>query len=187
MAISFVGAAVTFRLIYSYRPEGFGTNVGLLNGIWTGLGNDPVAWLSQKPWNNLMLMAIMVWMQTGFAMVVLSAAIKSIPDEIIEAARIDGASELQVFRRITIPSILPTIVVVTTYMVINALKVFDIVFVMGNAEANQTEVIAERMIRWFFISSHNGRGAAIAVVLFLAVIPVMLWNIKQFREQEATR
>lgn len=187
MAISFVGAAVTFRLIYSYRPEGFGTNVGLLNGIWTGLGNDPVAWLSERPWNNLLLMAVMVWMQTGFAMVVLSASIKAIPDEIIEAARIDGASELQIFRRITVPSILPTIVVVTTYMVINALKVFDIVFVMGNAEANGTEVIAERMIRWFFISNHDGRGAAIAVVLFLAVIPVMLWNIRQFREQEATR
>ena len=124
-------------------------------------------------------MVIMVWMQTGFAMVVLSAAIKSIPDEIIEAARIDGASELQVFRHIIVPSILPTIVVVTTYMVINALKVFDIVFVMGNAEANGTEVIAERMIRWFFVSSHDGRAAAIAVVLFLAVIPVMVWNVRQ--------
>ncbi len=163
MAISFVGAAVTFRLIYSYRPEGFGTNIGLANGIWQGLGNNPVPWLSQQPWNNLMLMVIMIWMQTGFAMVVLSAAIKAIPDEIIEAARIDGASELQVFRRITVPSILPTIVVVTTYMVINALKVFDIVFVMGNSEANGTEVIAERMIRWFFIRSHEGRAAAIAV------------------------
>lgn len=187
MAISFVGASVTFRLIYSYRPEGFGDNVGLLNGVWTWMGNDPVAWLSQRPWNNFLLMAIMVWMQTGFAMVVLSAAIKAIPDEIIEAARIDGASEWQVFRRIMVPTILPTIVVVVTYMVINALKVFDIVFVMGNAEANHTEVIAERMIRWFFIANHDGRGAAIAVVLFLAVIPVMIWNIKQFREQEATR
>jgi len=174
MAISFVGASVTFRLIYDYRPAGFGTNIGLLNGIWMGLGNDPVAWLSQKPWNNVLLMAIMVWMQTGFAMVVLSAAIKSIPDEIIEAARIDGASELQVFRRIIVPSILPTIVVVTTYMVINAMKVFDIVFVMGNPESNGTEVIAERMIRWFFISNHDGRGAAIAVVLFVAVIPVII-------------
>ena len=140
MAISFVGAAVTLRLIYSYRPEGFGTNIGLLNGIWQGLGNNPVPWLSERPWNNLFLIVIMIWMQTGFAMVVLSAAIKAIPDEIIEAARIDGASEFQVFRRITVPSILPTIVVVTTYMVINALKVFDIVFVMGNAEANGTEV-----------------------------------------------
>jgi alpha-glucoside transport system permease protein len=132
-------------------------------------------------------MVIMVWMQTGFAMVVLSAAIKAIPDEIIEAARIDGASEWQVFRKIIIPSILPTVVVVTTYMVINALKVFDIVFVMGNAETQGTEVIAERMIRWFFIQANNGRGAAIAVVLFIAVIPVMIWNVKRFREQEAIR
>jgi alpha-glucoside transport system permease protein len=187
MAISFVGAAVTFRLIYSYRPQGFGTNIGLLNGIWTGLGNDPVAWLAEKPWNNFLLMGIMIWMQTGFAMVVLSAAIKAIPDEILEAARIDGATEWQVFRNITVPSIRPTIVVVTTYMVINALKVFDIVFVMGSAESNGTEVIAERMIRWFFISNHDGRGAAIAVVLFLAIVPVMLWNVRRFREQEAIR
>jgi alpha-glucoside transport system permease protein len=187
MAISFVGASVTFGLVYSYRPTGFGSNVGLLNGIKIGLGQEPVPWLSQQPWNNLLLIVIMVWMQTGFAMVVLSAAIKSIPDEIIEAARIDGASELQVFRHITVPSILPTIVVVTTYMLINALKVFDIVFVMGNAENNETEVIAERMIRWFFLSNHDGRGAAIAVVLFLAVIPVMMWNVRQFRQQEAIR
>ena len=187
MAISFVGAAVVWRLIYSFRPEGFGSNIGLLNGIMLGLGNEPVPWLQKEPWNNLMLMVIMVWMQTGFAMVVLSAAIKSIPDEIIEAARIDGASELQVFRRIIVPSILPTIVVVTTYMVINAMKVFDIVYVIGSPEASGTVVIAERMIDWFFISGHDGRGAAIAVVLFLAVIPVMFWNVRRFREQEAIR
>jgi alpha-glucoside transport system permease protein len=132
-------------------------------------------------------MVIMVWMQTGFAMVILSAAIKSIPDEIIEAARIDGASEWQVFRRIMVPSILPTIVVVATYMVINSLKVFDIVFVMGNAELNQTEVIAERMIRWFFIGQDFGKGAAIAVVLFIVVIPVMVWNVRRFREEEMIR
>jgi alpha-glucoside transport system permease protein len=187
MAISFAGASIVWRLVYSYRPQGFGSNIGLLNGIMLGLGQQPVAWLQQHPWNNLFLMVIMIWMQTGFAMVVLSAAIKSIPDEIIEAARIDGASELQVFRRIIVPSILPTIVVVTTYMVINAMKVFDIVFVMGNAETNGTEVIAERMIRWFFILSHYGRGAAIAVVLFIAVVPVMIWNIKRFREEEMIR
>jgi alpha-glucoside transport system permease protein len=187
MAISFVGAAITWRLIYSYRPEGFGSNIGLANGIWQGLGNNPVPWLSERPWNNLLLIVIMIWMQTGFAMVVLSAAIKAIPDEIIEAARIDGASELQVFRRIVVPSVLPTIVVVTTYMVINALKVFDIVFVMGNAETNDTEVIAERMIRWFFISNNDGRGAAIAVVLFVAIIPIMIWNIRRFRQEEAIR
>ena len=187
MAISFVGAAVTFRLIYSFRPEGFGTNIGLLNGVWGAFGGEPVPWLSEKPWNNFLLMAIMIWIQTGFAMVVLSAAIKAIPVELIEAARIDGASELQVFFKITVPSILPTIVVVTTYMIINALKVFDIVFVMGSPEANQTEVVAERMINWFFIANNDGRGAAIAVVLFLAVIPVMIWNVRQFREQEQTR
>jgi alpha-glucoside transport system permease protein len=187
MAISFVGAAVTWRLIYAYRPTGFGSNIGLLNGIKIGLGQEPVPWLQEKPWNNLLLMVIMVWMQTGFAMVVLSAAIKAIPDEIIEAARIDGATEFQVFRRIMVPSILPTIVVVTTYMVINALKVFDIVFVVGSAQTNGTEVIAERMINWFFISNHDGRGAAIAVILFLAIVPVMIWNVRQFREQERIR
>jgi alpha-glucoside transport system permease protein len=188
MAISFVGAAVTFRLIYSYRPSAFGSNIGLLNAVWHGLGNEPVRWLSEEPWNNLMLMVVMVWMQTGFAMVVLSAAIKAVPDEIVEAARIDGASEFQVFRRILVPSILPTIVVVTTYMVINAMKVFDIVFVMSrNAESTGTEVIAERMIRWFFLQGHDGRGAAIAVILFLAILPVMVWNIRQFRQQELIR
>ena len=187
LAISFVGASVTWRLIYSYRPEGFGTNIGLLNGIMQGFGREPVAWLTLQPWNNLFLMVIMVWIQTGFAMVVLSAAIKSIPDEIVEAARIDGASEWQVFRRILVPTIWPTIVVVTTYMVINSLKIFDIVFVMGNAESDGTEVIAERMIRWFFILNNDGRGAAIAVVLFIAIIPVMVWNIRRFREEEAIR
>jgi alpha-glucoside transport system permease protein len=187
MAISFVGATVTWTLIYSFRPEGFGTNIGLLNAVKDGLGMSPTAWLQVKPWNNLLLMVIMIWMQTGFAMVVLSAAIKAIPDEIIEAARIDGASEWQVFRRIMVPTIAPTIAVVVTYMVINAMKVFDIVFVIGNAETNETEVIAERMIDWFFISNHDGRGAAIAVVLFVAVIPVMVWNIRRFREQEAVR
>ena len=153
-----------------------------------GLGQEPARWLELQPWNNLFLMVIMVWMQTGFAMVVLSAGIKSIPDEIIEAARIDGASELQVFSRIIVPSILPTIVVVTTYMIINSMKVFDIVFVQpANAEANGTVVMAERMIRWFFQLRHNGRGAAVAVVLFIAVIPVMIWNIRRFREEEAIR
>lgn len=188
MAISFAGASITWQLIYSYRPQGFGSNIGLLNGVMLGLGQDPVKWLELQPWNNLFLMVIMVWMQTGFAMVVLSAAIKAIPDEIIEAARIDGASEMQVFRKIVVPTILPTIVVVTTYMVINAMKVFDIVFVQpASAETNGTVVIAERMIRWFFLLDHNGRGAAVAVVLFFAVVPVMVWNLRRFREQEAIR
>jgi alpha-glucoside transport system permease protein len=187
MAISFAGASITWRLIYNYRPPDFGSNIGLLNGIALGLGQEPVRWLDAEPWNNLMLMVIMVWMQTGFAMVVLSAAIKSIPDEILEAARIDGASEFQVFRRIVVPSILPTIAVVTTYMVINAMKVFDIVFVMGSPETRGTEVIAERMIDWFFINNNDGRGAAIAVILFIAIIPAMVVNVRRFREEEMIR
>ena len=187
MAISFAGASITWRLIYNYRPAGFGSNIGLLNGVMLGLGQEPVRWLDIQPWNNLFLMVIMVWMQTGFAMVVLSAAIKSIPDEILEAARIDGASEFQVFRRIVVPTILPTIAVVTTYMVINAMKVFDIVFVMGSPETRGTEVIAERMIDWFFINNNDGRGAAIAVILFIAIIPVMVVNVRRFREEEAIR
>ena len=188
MAISLAGASITWQLIYSYRPTGFGSNIGLLNGVMLGLGQNPVKWLELQPWNNLLLMVILIWIQTGFAMVVLSAAIKAIPDEIIEAARIDGASEFQVFRRIMVPSILPTVVVVTTYMVINAMKVFDIVFVQpASAEVNGTVVIAERMIRWAFLNRDNGKGAAIAVVLFIAVVPVLIWNVKRFREEEMTR
>ena len=184
MAVSFVGASVVFGLVYDFKV--FGAQTGLLNGIWTGLGNEPVAWLSEEPFNNLLLMVIMIWMQTGFAMVILSAAIKSVPDDIIEAARIDGATEIQVFWRVVLPSILSTIVVVLTTMVITVLKVFDIVFVMTNGESG-TEVIAEQMIRWFFRNDHNGRGAAIAVVLFLAIIPVMVINVRRFRAEEEIR
>ena len=184
MAVSFVGASVVFGLIYDFKI--FGNQTGLLNGIWTALGNEPVGWLSQEPWNNFFLMIIMVWMQTGFAMVILSAAIKAVPDDMLEAARIDGATEIQVFWRIVIPSILSTIVVVLTTMVISVLKVFDIVFVMTNGESG-TEVIAEQMIRWFFRFDHNGRGAAIAIILFLAIVPVMYLNVRRFRAEEAIR
>jgi alpha-glucoside transport system permease protein len=185
MAVSFVGASVVFGLIYSFKV--FGVQTGLLNAIWTGpVGGEPVAWLSREPWNNFMLMAIMVWLQTGFAMVILSAAIKAVPEDILEAARIDGASEFQTFWRVTVPTIMSTIVVVTTTMVITVLKVFDIVFVMTSGESG-TEVIAERMIRWFFRNDHNGRGAAIAVILFLAIIPVMAINVRRFRQEEALR
>ncbi len=186
MAISFVGASIVWRFIYSFRPEGFGEQIGLLNGIWMGLGGNPVAWLSEEPWNNLFLMVIMIWLQTGFAMVILSAAIKAVPDDILEAARIDGATEIQIFWRVIIPSIMSSIVVVTTTMVISVLKIFDIVWVMTNGQFG-TEVIAERMVRWFFRNDHNGRGAAIAVILFLAIVPVMWVNVRRFRAEEAMR
>jgi alpha-glucoside transport system permease protein len=184
MAISFVGASVVWAFIYDFQA--FGNQTGLLNGIMVGLGQDPVSWLAMRPWNNLFLMIIMVWMQTGFAMVILSAAIKGVPEDIIEAARIDGATELQVFRRITVPSIMSAIVVVTTTMVINVLKIFDIVWVMTGGQ-DGTEVIAEQMIRWFFNFRNQGQGAAIATMLFVLVIPVMVWNIKRFRAEEEIR
>jgi alpha-glucoside transport system permease protein len=186
MAISFVGASIVWRFIYNFRPEGFGEQIGLLNGIWSGLGNQPVAWLLQEPWNNFYLMVIMVWLQTGFAMVILSAAIKSVPDDILEAARIDGASEYQVFWRVTVPSIRSSLVVVTTTIVITVWKVFDVVWVMTGGEFG-TSVVAERMVTEFFTFGNDGKGAALAVVLLVAIIPLMIVNVRRFQEQEAQR
>ena len=186
MAISFVGASIVWKFVYSFRPEGFGEQIGLLNGVLTGLGAEPIAWLQQEPWNNFYLMVILIWLQTGFAMVILSAAIKSVPEEIIEAARIDGASEVQVFRNVTIPSISSTLVVVSTTVIITVWKVFDIVFVMGGSRFG-APVVAERMVTEFFTNRNSGVGAALAVVLLVAIIPLMIVNIKRFREQEETR
>jgi alpha-glucoside transport system permease protein len=186
MAISFVGASIVWRFIYNFRPEGFGEQIGLLNGFWTAIGNEPVAWLLQEPWNNFYLMMILVWLQTGFAMVILSAAIKSVPEEIVEAARIDGATEFKVFTRVVIPSIMSTIVVVATTVIITVWKVFDIVFVMTGGRFG-TSVVAEKMVTEFFTFRNSGVGAALAVVLLVAVIPLMIANVKRFREQEETR
>lgn len=187
MAISFVGASVVWAFIYDFQA--FGNQTGLLNGIWTAFGNDPVDWLTGpaiQPWNNFFLMVIMIWMQTGFAMVILSAAIKSVPEDILEAARIDGATELQVFLRVIVPSIMSAIVVVLTTMTINVLKIFDIVWVTTGGQSG-TEVLAERMVRQFFSFTNNGRGAAVAVLLFLFVLPVMVWNVRRFRAEEEIR
>jgi alpha-glucoside transport system permease protein len=184
MAVSFVGAAVIWNLIYEFRPEGFGEQVGLLNGIVTAAGGAPISWKQIAPWNNLLLMAILVWIQTGFATVILSAAIKSVPVEQLEAARLDGASELQVFRSIIIPSIRGPLAVVGVSILIAVLKIFDVVYVMTRGR-DGTEIVAERMIAWFFQFRDDGRGAAIAVVLFLAVIPVMIADIRRSRRAEA--
>ena len=187
MAISFVGASVVWAFIYDYQA--FGNQTGVLNGMWTALGNDPVDWLTgtgMQPWNNLFLMVVMIWMQTGFAMVILSAAIKSVPEDILEAARIDGATELQVFVRVVVPSIMSAIVVVMTTMTINVLKIFDIVYVMTGGQSG-TEVLAERMVRQIFSFSNNGVGYTYAVLLFLFVLPVMVWNIRRFRAEEEMR
>jgi alpha-glucoside transport system permease protein len=186
MVISFVGASIVWGFIYGFRPPGFGDQIGLLNGIWTGLGAEPVNWLLQEPWNNFYLMIILIWLQTGFAMVILSSAIKSVPDDLLEAARIDGANEFQVFWRVVFPSISSTVVVVGTTIVITVWKVFDIVWVMTGGKFG-TSVVAERMITEIFLFRNDGIGAALAVVLFLAVIPIMIVNVRKFREQEASR
>jgi alpha-glucoside transport system permease protein len=185
MAISFVGASVIWRFVYDFRPAGT-AQIGLLNAMLTTIGFEPVGWLVERSINNFALIAIMIWLQTGFCMVLLSAAVKGIPNEIIEAARIDGANEFQIFWRVTIPMIRSTIIVVSTTIIILVLKVFDIVFVM-TAGNQGTEVIASRMIKEMFNFRDYGRGSAIAVILLLAVIPVMVVNIKRFREQEMTR
>jgi alpha-glucoside transport system permease protein len=182
-AISFVGAGVIWRFIYFYKPPGQ-AQIGLLNAIMTGLGAEPQAWLTLRPWNNLFLIVIMIWLQTGYAMVLLSAALKGVPEELLEAGRIDGATEVQVFFRIIIPYIQGTIVTVSTTIIIFTLKIFDIVFVMTNGNFG-TEVIASRFYKQMFKFQHFGRGGAIAIILLIAVIPVMWYNLRQFGEQEA--
>ncbi|MGC9398320.1 MAG: carbohydrate ABC transporter permease [Anaerolineae bacterium] len=181
MAISMVGAGVIWLFVYAFRPAG-APQIGLLNAIVTGLGLEPQAWLFLKPWNNLFLIAIAVWMQTGFAMVILSAALKGVPEELLEAGRIDGANEVQIFFRIIVPYIRGTIITVATTIVLWTLKVFDIVFTMTGGNFG-TEVIANQQYTQMFRAYNYGRGSAIAIVLLLAVIPVMYYNLRQFGEQ----
>ena len=182
MAISFVGASVIWRFMYAYNPPG-AEQIGLLNAFVTGLGFEPIGWLVNKSINNFALIVIMIWLQTGFCMVLLSSAVKGIPQDIIEAARMDGATELQIFWRIIIPTISSTITVVATTVLVLVLKVFDIVFVMtaGNLD---TDVVASLMIKQMFNFRHFGRGSAIAVILLIAVIPIMVVNIRRFQQQE---
>jgi len=186
MAISFVGASVVFTFVYSFRPEGFGDQIGLLNAVKVGLGGESTNWLAQQPWNNIYLMVILIWLQTGFSMVILSSAIKGVPIELIEAARIDGASEWKVFTRITIPTIMSTIVVVWTTVIILVWKVFDIVWVMTGGRDN-TQVVAQQMVQEFFTNRNNGVGAALAVLMFVAIVPILLINIRRFKAEEAMR
>ncbi len=180
MAISAVGASVIWKFVYNFKPEGT-PQTGLLNAIWVALGNPPVGWFIERPWNNIFLIIIMIWLLTGFAMVVLSAAVKGVPAELLEAARIDGASEIRIFFSIIIPAIRGTIITITTTIVIMVLKVFDIVFVMTNGQF-ETQVIANRMYSEMFTFRDFGRGSALAVLLLLAVIPVMWSNIRGLRE-----
>jgi alpha-glucoside transport system permease protein len=178
MAISFIGASVIWKFIYDYRAEG-STQIGLLNAIVGAFGIEPQAWITIPFWNNFFLMIILVWIQTGFAMVILSAALRGIPDETIEAAIIDGAKGWQLFFFIMIPQIWGTIAVVWTTITILVLKVFDIVLAMTNGQWG-TEVLANLMFDWMFRGGGDfGRGATIAVIIMVAVIPIMIWNIRR--------
>jgi alpha-glucoside transport system permease protein len=186
MAISFVGASIIWNFIYEFRPIDQ-PQIGLLNAIVVSLGGTPRAWaqwVDISPWNNLFLIVIVVWLQAGYAMVLFSAALKGIPEELMEASRVDGANEFQIFFRIMIPYIRGTIITVWTTVVIFTLKIFDVVWVMTGGQFG-THVIATQFYRQSFTNRNSGFGSAIAIVLLIAVIPVMIYNLKQFREQEA--
>jgi alpha-glucoside transport system permease protein len=186
MAISFVGASVIWNFIYEVRPAEL-PQIGVLNAIVVALGGSPHPWdkwVAVAPWNNLFLILIVVWLQTGFSMVLFSAALKGIPEELLEAGRVDGASEVQIFFGIMIPYIMGTIITVWTTIVIFTLKIFDVVWVMTGGQFG-THVIATQFYRQSFTARNSGIGSAIAIVLLLSVIPVMIYNLRQFREQEA--
>ena len=188
MAISFVGASVIWNFIYEVNAPGT-PQIGLLNAVVAAFGGQPHGWTNYTdiaPWNNLFLVIIVVWLQTGYAMVLFSAAIKGIPEEIMEAARVDGATEIQTFFKIMIPQIRGTIIAVTTTIIIFTLKIFDVVWVMTGGQFG-TDVIATQFYRQSFINRNSGYGSAIAIVLLVAVIPVMLYNLRQLKDQEAFR
>jgi alpha-glucoside transport system permease protein len=187
MAISMVGAATIWRFVYEARPAGQ-AQIGLQNAITTLLGFDPVVWLQQEKFhlNSFWLMIILIWAQVGFSMVLLSAAVKGVPTETLEAARIDGANERQAFFRVVVPQIWPTVITVFITVLIGVMKVFDIVYVMTNGNFN-TNVIALDFYNQLFTNGNAGYAAAIVVMLMLAVVPVMIYQVRQFRAQEAGR
>ena len=182
MAISLVGAGVIFKFMYAYRPDG-SNQIGLLNAILTGLGFNPSNFLGNAPWNNLFLIAIFIWLQTGFALVVLSAALNAVPEEMIESARIDGAGEFKIILSIIIPNIRSSIISVSTTILLAALKCFDIVFSMTNGLYG-TEVLASQQYKQMFKFLHYGRGSAIAILILIAVSPVIYYNLKEFKNRE---
>lgn len=181
MAISFVGAGIIWKFVYAFKPEG-ADQIGLLNGIITAFGIPPQSWLTSLPANTFFLILILIWSQTGFAMVILSAALRGVPDELREAARIDGANEVQVYRRVVIPYIRGSIVTVSTTIAILTLKIFDIVITMTGGNFG-TEVIATLQFKQMFQFFDNGRGSALAIILLVAVTPVVWYNLRQFGQQ----
>jgi alpha-glucoside transport system permease protein len=183
LAISFVGASVIWKFVYDYRGEGQ-EQIGILNAVITWFGGDPQVWIALPFWNNFFLMVILVWIQTGFATVILGAALRGVPEDTLEAATIDGAGPFKIFWRIMVPQIMPTIIVVWTTITVLVLKVFDIVLTMTNGQWD-TQVLANLMFDWMFRGGGDfGRGAAIAIVIMLAVLPIMIWNIRQANAEQ---
>jgi alpha-glucoside transport system permease protein len=186
MAISMVGASIIWKFVFDFQPNLKKVDIGLLSSLSKALGITPPNWLLENPLNTFLLIAVMIWIQTGFAMVVLSAAMKNIPDEVVEASMLDGATQLKRFVQITVPMIRASIVVVLTTITIGTLKVFDIVRTMtgGNFKTN---VIANEMYSQTFRSLNYGTGSALAVILFLGVVPIIWYNIRQLRLERTER
>ena len=182
MAISFVGAAVIWKLVYDVRPVDQ-EQIGILNALLLALGRaEPVTFLTVPFWNNFFLMIVLIWIQTGFAMVILSAALRGIPEETVEAAIIDGANPFQIFFKIKIPQISGTILVVWTTITLTVLKVFDIVFAMTNGQW-ETQVLANYMYDKLFRANDWGVGSASAIVIMLLVTPILVWNVYNARKE----
>ena len=177
MAISFVGAGIIWKFVYDYKGASQ-SQIGLGNALITAFGGEPVRFLQDAPWNTFYLIVVMIWIQAGFAMVLLSAAIKAVPDDIVEAARLDGVNAWQMFRNITVPSIRPTLVVVLTTITISTLKIFDIPRTMTGAKYG-TQVLANQMYDQSFTYGNNGTGSALSVIIFLLVIPIVVYNVRQ--------
>ncbi|HWV50697.1 MAG TPA: sugar ABC transporter permease [Microbacterium sp.] len=184
MAISFVGASIIWRFMYAYRGPEF-EQIGLLNQIIVWFGGEPQQWLLNEPWNNLFLIVVLIWVQTGFAMVVLSASIKGVPAELLEAAELDGANAWQRFWSVTVPAIRPALIVVLTTISIASLKVFDIVRTM-TAGNYGTSVLANEMYTQFS-KFEAGRSAALSVILFILVLPIVIYNARQIKKQREIR
>jgi len=188
MAISFVGASIIWKFMYEYRfydpsVQNNPKQIGLVNQVIVWLGGTPQQFLINSPWNNLFLIVVMIWIQAGFAMTILSAAIKAIPSDMVEAARLDGVSTWGMFRFITVPSIRPTLVVVLTTIAIGCLKVFDIVRTMTGGNYG-TSVVANEFFDQSFSAGNVGLGAALAVLLFVLVIPIVVYNVRTLRKAE---
>ena len=187
MTISFVSAAVIWRYIYAYAPEG-NSQIGILNAIWTALGGEPQTWFQIEAFklNNILLMIILIWLSAGYAMVLLSAAIKSVPEDTLEAGRVDGASTSHIFFKIILPQIWPTAIAVFITVLIGAIKVFDIVLAMTGGNYNTT-VLAQTFYLEYFIYGNTGKAMAAVVILILAIIPVMVYQVRHYRKFEAAR